>query len=122
VVTLFSLLPTIVAMGYADCVKDANLLLSLTPAERKAVLKVLDARRVKSICECAHNLLQGNIAVSDKRKLHKLRKHKSALRRLASRGECWIRKRRYLVQKGGGFLIPILLSAALQTALHAATS
>jgi len=109
-------------MGYVDCVKDAKLLLSLTPAERKAVLKVLDARRIRSICECAHNLLQGNIPLSDKRKLQKLRKHKSTLRRLAARGVSWIKKRRYLVQKGGGFLIPILLSAALQTALHSATS
>jgi len=109
-------------MGYGDCVNDAKLLMSLTAAERKAILKVLDAQRIKSICECALNLLQGNIPLKDKRKVQKLRKYKSILRRLAARGESWVKKRRYLVQKGGGILIPILLSAALQTALHAATS
>lgn len=111
-------------MGYSTCVNDAKLLLSLSPKERNALFKVLDTRRVRSICECAHNLLCGNIRPCDKRKLDKLRKHKATLRRLAKRGESWIQKRRYLVQKGGGvgFLIPLLLSTVLQVALKNATN
>lgn len=111
-------------MAYSTCVEDAKLLLKLTPAERKAVLKVLDAKRVKSICECAYNLLRGNIRPSpNKSKLNKLRKYKEALRRLAKRGESWVKKRRYLVQKGGaGFLLPLLLSTVLQTVLQSTLS
>lgn len=109
-------------MGYSSCVEDAKLLLALSPKERKALLKVLDTKRVQSICECAHNLLCGNISPRDKGKLQSLRKHKTALRRLAKRGESWIKKRKYLVQKGGGFLLPLLLSTVLQTALNVATN
>lgn len=87
-------------------------------------MKVLDAKRVKSICECAYNLLRGNVQPTpDQSKLRKLKKYKGTLRRLAKRGESWVKKRRYLVQKGGaGFLVPLLLSTVLQTVLQAATS
>lgn len=111
-------------MAYGTCVEDAKLLLKLTPAERKAVLKALDAKRIKSICECAYNLLRGNIQpLPDQSKLRKLKKYKATLRRLAKRGESWIKKRKYLVQKGGGgFLIPLLLSTVLQTVLQSTLS
>jgi len=110
-------------MAYGDCVKDANLLLALTPAERRTLLKSLDKKRIKSISECAHNLLRGNIRLghNDRAALKKLRKHRALLRRLAARGESWVKKRRYLVQKGGGFLLPLLLGAVVQTALNLAT-
>src|SRR5215468_4076427 len=109
-------------MAYGSCVQDAKILVTLKPAELKAILKVLDSRRIQSICECALNLLRGNIPVRDKCKLKKLRKHKALLRKLAARGESWVKKRKHLVQKGGGILLPILLSTVLQAALHAATS
>lgn len=105
-------------MAYDACLKDAELLLKLTPKERKAILKVLDPKRVRSICECAYNLLRGNIRPCDKNKLRKLRKHKAALRRLVKRGESLVEKRRYLVQRGGGVLLPLLLSTVLQLALN----
>lgn len=107
-------------MGYIECIENAKLLLSLSAEERKALLKVLNQKRVRLICECAHNLLRGNVKSFGKSKLQKLRKHKASLRRLARRGESWIRKRRFLVQKGGGgFLLPLLLSTILQTAIGA---
>lgn len=109
-------------MAYGSCAKDAQLLLTLTPVEIKALLKVLDVRRIRSICECAYNLLRGNIPVSDKRKLKKLRKYKALLRKLAARGESMIKKRRYLIQKGGGILLPLLLSTVVQAALQAVTN
>lgn len=108
-------------MGYGSCVEDAKLLLALSPAERKAVLRVLDVKRVRSICECAYNLLRGNVRPADGRKLAVLRRHKTTLRRLAKRGESLVRKRRYLVQRGGGFLLPLLLGTVLQTAVNAVT-
>ena len=118
---MVSVVPT--AMAYSDCVETAKLLTRLTPAERKALLKSLDAKRVRAICECAYNLLRGNIS-PDKCKLQKLRKYKTALRRLAKRGESWVKKRKYLVQRGSGaaFLIPLLLSTVLQAALNKVVS
>lgn len=107
-------------MAYSDCLETAKLLTRLTPAERKALLKSLDSKRVRAICECAYNLLQGNVC-TDKCNLQKLRKYKTVLRRLAKQGESWVKKRKYLVQKGGGaiaFLIPLLLSTVLQAAVN----
>jgi len=109
-------------MGYGDCVRDAKLLLSLKPQERKALLKVADAKRIRTVCECAYNLLRGNVRVKDKSKLRKLRKYKTTLRRLAKRGESWAKKRKYLVQTGGGFLLPLLLNTVLQAAIQRAVS
>lgn len=110
-------------MGLSTCIEDAKLLLSLSPKERKAVLKVLDIKRIRSICECAHNLLCGNVRPSDRSKLGRLRKHRATLRRLAKRGESWAKKRSYLVQKGRGvgFILPLLLSTVLQAALNHVT-
>lgn len=106
----------------AECLKreDAALLTALihaTPKERKALLKALHVSRIKSVCECAYNLLRGNISLSDKSKI-KLKKYKSILRRLAKRDETWEKKKRYLVQKGGGVFLPILLSTVLQAILQ----
>lgn len=100
--------------------KHAKVLMALalmTPKERKAVLKAADKSRIQSVCECAHNLLKGNIAVSDQQK-RKLRKHKQALRRLVKKGESLGKKRRFIIQKGGGVLIPLLLSTVLQALLN----
>lgn len=101
--------------------KDTTALLTAlihaTPKERKALLKACDVSRIRSVCEYAYNLLRGNVPLSDKRK-RQLKKHKTALRRLVNRGESWEKKRRYLVQKGGGVFLPILLSTVLQTILQ----
>ena len=102
--------------------KDAALLRALaqvTPKERKALLKACDISRIRSVCECAYNVLRGNVRLSGEQK-RKLSKHKKDLRRLVKRGESWVKKRRYLIQKGGGFLLPLLLSAVLQTVLSQA--
>lgn len=99
--------------------KDAALLTAFihaTPKERKALLKVCDKSRIRSVCECAYNVLRGNVPLSKKSK-GQLNKHKAALRRLVKRGEGWAKKRKYLLQKGGGLLIPLLLSTVLQAAL-----
>lgn len=99
--------------------KDTALLTALihaTPKERKALLKVCDKSRIRSVCECAYNVLRGNVPLSTKTK-GQLSKHKVALRRIVKRGECWGKKRKYLIQKGGGLWLPLLLSTVLQAAL-----
>ena len=108
------------------CIKkgDAALLTALvhaTAKERKALLKAFDVSRIQTVCECAYNLLRGNVSVSDKQK-KLLKKYKTVLRRIVKQGETWEKKRQYLVQKGGGVILPILLSTVLQAVLQAATS
>lgn len=109
----------------SQCVrKDAALLTALihaTPKERKALLKAFDVSRIRSVCECAYNLLLGNIPLDHKCK-NKLKKYKTPLRRLVKRGESWAKKRKYLVQQGGGFFLPLLLSTVLQVILNKAIS
>lgn len=89
----------------------------MKPKEIKEVLKAADKGLIHSVCECAHNLLRGNVKI-DSYKKRKLSKYKSILRRLVKKGESVKIKKKYLVQKGGGVLIPLLLSAVLQTILQ----
>ena len=76
----------------------------------KQVIHSSDKDLVKCICECALNILQGNIPISQKEKKSKLQKHKSDLRRLASDKPLTEKKR--IIQKGNGFL-PMLLGPVL---------
>ena len=75
----------------------------------KQVIHSSDKDLVKCICECALNILQGNIPISQKEK-SKLQKHKSDLRSLASDKPLTEKKR--IIQKGNGFL-PMLLGPLL---------
>lgn len=75
---------------------------------RKAILQSADKPLIYALCEIALNFLSGHIPVSTANK-RKLEKYKSQLRRLARKGESWQEKKR-VVQRGGGFFIPLLLS------------
>ena len=71
---------------YPFCRKEATVLAALyhfNKEQRKAVLQKSDAKLVRRICECALNVLIGNVPLS---KGHKccLRKHANVLRKLAS--------------------------------------
>lgn len=78
------------------------------PSVRKAILKEADKALVYSICELCDNTLSGNVPLTPTQK-QKLKKHKTVLKKLAKRGESWIKKKKALTQKGGAFL-PLLLS------------
>lgn len=100
--------------------KNINLLRALslmTPKQRRNVLKTADKDLIQSVCECAYNLLLGNINIAPQVK-QKLSKYKSVLRKLIKKGESFKTKKRYIVQQGGGVVLPLLLSAVLQTLLH----
>jgi len=86
-----------------------RLLAVLKPRTRKTVLKDADRSLIYSICELCDNTLAGNVPLSPSDK-KKLSKYKALLRRLAKRGESWQKKKQILVQRGGGFFIPLLLS------------
>jgi len=89
----------------------------MKPVQRQAVIKVADKDLIHSVCECAYNVLKGNVSICPKRK-KQLSKFKSLLRKLVKKGECLNKKKKYLIQKGGGVLLPILLSAVLQAILR----
>lgn len=79
--------------------------------QKSAFLKKCPNSIIKGVCECALNLLKGNIPVS-KRQKNKLAPYKRTLRRLGNTKVPLFKKRRLLVQKGEGFL-SILIPAAV---------
>lgn len=84
------------------------------PALRKAILTTADKELIMSLCEFCINILNGNIVV-ERDVREKLRKFKSLMRKLSayeSKND-WKKKKRYLVQSGGGAFISTLLSAVL---------
>ncbi len=86
-----------------------------SPKLRKAILQNLPTDTIRCICDCAHNVLRGNVKLSPKQK-KALLKHKKALRDLASKRGSLANKKRVLVQKGG------LVSAVLGPLLAVAAS
>lgn len=77
------------------------------PSERRALLKVAHPELIKTLCECVHNLLKGNVPLkgSLKKKLHP---HKNNLRKIQSNKYTLGQKKKFLIQKGG--FLPLLLS------------
>ena len=69
------------------------------------ILKSADRELVKCICECALNVLNGNIPLDITQK-RKLNKYKQQLRQLSSNKS--ILQKRKIIQTGSGFL-PLLL-------------
>ena len=76
---------------------------------RKAILVHSDSDLICSICECAWNILRGNVSLTPKEK-SKLRKYKKHLRTLASKKVSTVRKRKVL--QTGGFLSALLAPLA----------
>lgn len=82
--------------------------------QRLALLRKADQKLIKYICECALNVLKGAVSLKSCQK-NKLKKHKQVLRKLATKPtgkNSWKKKKRVIVQKGGGFL-PLLLAPVL---------
>src|SRR5215510_14799997 len=87
-----------------------ELLKSAKPKLRKAMLLNCGPDLLKSVSECALNVLRGNVKLTSCSR-RKLRKHRSRLRKVADKSVSNARKRKIIVQRGG-FLLP-LLSAVL---------
>ena len=79
--------------------------------KKSAFLKKCPNTVIKGVCECALNLLKGNISIT-KRQKNKLIPYKRVLRRLGEKKVPLFKKRRLLVQKGEGFL-SVLIPAAI---------
>ena len=78
--------------------------------ERIKQLKAASPAQIKSVCECALNVLNGNVPVHG-RLLHTLKPHNSVLKRISYGKGSIQSKRRLLIQKGG--FLPALAAALL---------
>ena len=85
-------------------------------AKRRKGFKIILQHPSKDLvgifCNCARNLIKGNIPVSPSQ-LKKLRPHKNNIRKLAGPGSLNVKKK--IIQKGG--FLPILAAGALGSLL-----
>ena len=90
--------------------KDPNVL--------KRILRSAPDIIIKSICNAAYNLAQGDVHLSPKEKQN-LAKYRAIIRKLIRKNDAVSKKRRILNQKGGFLplapLVPLLLQTALAT-------
>lgn len=86
----------------------------LNPEQRRALLKKADTQLIRYICECALNVLQGNVPL---KKVHKsrLKKHANVLRKLIKPTTGFSTKKKIIVQQGG--FLPALLAPIIGTIL-----
>ena len=89
-----------------------KLLVDAKPELKKAIIKYASSDLVKAISEIALNMLKGVIKLTPQQK-HRLSRYKKEFRSLAKKGVSVNRKRKLLVQKGGGAGLAILLPLAL---------
>ena len=91
------------------------LMTTSSSAQRRALLDTITNEQLKSLTELTHNLLQGNIPITETQKRN-LRKHKMFLRILGNPKVSFLQKREALCQKGG-VVVTVLKIAAPQLRL-----
>lgn len=77
--------------------------------KRNKILDLADEGDIDALCDCVHNLLNGNIEAKQSQ-LNKLHKHRYTLRKLVKPKVTLKERKKVLKQKGGflQFLLPIL--------------
>jgi hypothetical protein len=88
-----------------------HVLQSASPKLRKAILENADPELVRAIAECCINFLYNKLKVPND-SLRKLRQKRTVIRELAHPKTSIAKKKKLLVQSGGGFL-SLLLPAAI---------
>lgn len=97
--------------------KCLKALKKLPAGKRRELLESASNDFILCLCDCANNVLQGNVKLKPKEKTQ-LRRHKNTLRALVKGGgsrNLIKKKRKLLIQKGGflpALLAPILGSLA----------
>lgn len=95
--------------------KDYLQLLASAKNKRKRRNQLIDLatkQEIDSVSECVSNILTGNVPIT-KRQLTNLRRHRHALRDIASKRKSLNKKKSILKQKGGliGAVLPFALKA-----------
>jgi ABC-type methionine transport system ATPase subunit len=79
-----------------------------TKSQRNMILKHADKDFIKCLCDCAINILQGNIKMSRQCQSN-LKRHRECIRNFVAKKTGGLdKKREFLVQKGG--FLPALLA------------
>ena len=91
----------------AVCLQIMMLIKTKNAKLRKAILEHADPDLIHALCECAHNILRGNVQMTPREKT-RLRKYQTKLRLIARKNVSVKQKRRHLQQTGG--LLPALLA------------
>ena len=90
-----------------------RLLAHSTPSQRRELLRRAAPGLIHCLCECALNILKGNIKLTTREKTF-LKKYKTKLRHLTNRKVPLARKKKVLTQRGGGAnFLPTILKAVL---------
>lgn len=87
--------------------------------QRQAIINASGKDLIQAVCECAYNLLRGNIELStdQKRRLATKKKH---LRDLAA-NKVSLKKKREIIQRGGNllaFLLPPVVESLSKLLFH----
>ena len=77
---------------------------------RKVILNKADRKLILAVCEVIHNTLEGNVPINSELK-ELLSKKRNLLRKLVQKNNIAFKKK-LLIQQGG-FILPLLLPAAL---------
>jgi len=88
-------------------------LLRLEPKPKLCLLRVADKSLVTAICECALNILNGNVPITPRQK-QQLYPHKGLIRALAKSKSSWKSKRLFIVNQCEKIL-PLLIKPVLQS-------
>lgn len=87
-----------------------DILAKAKPKQRSAILQNAEKDLIICLCECALNILNGNVPLNSKQ-FSRLKTHHIKLRRLTAPKTKFTDKKKILVQKGG--FIPALLAPIL---------
>ncbi len=78
-----------------------------SPQLRKALIGKASADTIRCLCDCSHNILNGNVALTAKQR-RVLAKYKGQLRSLVDKRKSVGVKRKLLIQRGGGLPVALL--------------
>ena len=91
--------------------QELRFLAKSQPKERTIFLRDADDELITCLCECAKNILNGNVPISNSRK-RKLARYKTHLRSIADKNIPHVKRKRILTQQGG--FISVLLKPIIQ--------
>lgn len=92
--------------------KEIEFLSKCSPKQRKAILLHADPNLVTSLCECASNVVKGNVPLSRFQKA-KLSRYKKHIRDLSNKRLSHKKRKAILVQQGG--FLSLLLKPIIQS-------
>ncbi len=82
------------------------------PSQQKILIKRSPDSVIKSICDAALNAQKGDVSISRQKK-KRLANQRNLFSKLTNRKVSILKKRKFLVQRGGLAILPILLSTVL---------